>query len=393
MMASVIQQDDLMLAESLLNRLLGFLRLMRSNGYHIGIQEEMDVMKMAELNGLLEPRRIRWGLRALLCSCSDDWQRFDELFDTYWKPANRTREQRSSYAKKIDRKNGLGGQQSGGSQVSESDHAEQGDDSDAGDGGSKGGASTQEALARTDFRLLADEEQMREMERLVERLAKQMRRRMTRRQHVQQQGRRIHLRRTIRSSLRYGGTPLALAFTKRQQQLPRLILLLDVSRSMSLYSFLFLRFARGIIEAFKDADAFVYHTRLVHVTDALHERDMTRAKEKLALLSAGWSGGTRIGECLQMFNRDYGRRIVNSRSVVMIVSDGYDTGEPEMLVQQLRELKQRARKIVWLNPLLGRDGYEPIARGMQAALPLLDLFASAHNLESLLQLESDLMKL
>ena len=87
---------------------------------------------------------------------------------------------------------------------------------------------------------------------------------------------------------------------KRKQQAPRLILLLDVSRSMSLYSFLFLRFARGIVEAFKDADAFVYHTRLVHVTDALRERDMTKAKEKLALMSSGWSGGTRIGECLQV---------------------------------------------------------------------------------------------
>ena len=180
---------------------------------------------------------------------------------------------------------------------------------------------------------------------------------------------------------------------KRKKQAPRLILLLDVSRSMSLYSFLFLRFARGIIEAFKDSDAFVYHTRLVHVTDALRERDMTKSKEKLALMSSGWSGGTRIGECLQMFNHEYGRRIVNSRSIVMIISDGYDTGEPKQLTEQLQQLKQRARKIVWLNPLLGRDGYEPIAKGMQAALPLLDLFSSAHNLESLMKLEPELMKL
>lgn len=393
-MKSVSQQQEFApLTNALLDRLIGFLRFLRGNGYHIGIQEELDVMRMAEFSGLLDPRRMRWGLRALLCSNNDDWQRFDELFDAYWKPANRTREQRSNYSKKMDSKNGLAGQQGGGNQVAEADHAEQGDDGDAGDGGSKGGASIQEATARTDFRMLADESQMREMERLVERLAKQMRRRMTRRQRVQQHGRRIHLRRTIRNSLRYGGTPLDLAFRQRKQQLPRLILLLDVSRSMSLYSFLFLRFARGIVEAFKDADAFVYHTRLVHVTDALRERDMTKAKEKLALMSAGWSGGTRIGECLQLFNRDYGRRIVNSRSVVMIVSDGYDTGEPEELARQLRQLKQRARKIVWLNPLLGRDGYEPIAGGMQAALPLLDLFAPAHNLESLLGLESDLMKL
>ena len=136
---------------------------------------------------------MRWGLRALLCSSCDDWQRFDELFDAYWKPANHIREQRSSYSKKMDSKNGLGGLLGGGNQVAEADHAEQGDDGDAGDGGSKGGASIQEVKARTDFRMLANESQMREMERLVERLAKRMRRRMVRRQQVQQHGRRIHL--------------------------------------------------------------------------------------------------------------------------------------------------------------------------------------------------------
>lgn len=393
-MVGVNQQDDFVLADTLIDRLLGFLHHMRGNGFHLGIQEELDVMKMAESGALLQQKRLRWGLRALLCSCSDDWQRFDNLFDSYWKPANRTREQAASYSKKMDSKAGLdSGQQGAGGEAKEADHAEQGDDSDAADGGSKGGASLQESMARADFRQMSDESQMREMELLIERMAKKMRRRMTRRQRVQSQGNRIHLRQTIRNSLRYGGTPLELAFMKRKQQVPRLILLLDVSRSMSLYSFLFLRFARGIIEAFKDADAFVYHTRLVHVTDALRERDMTKAKEKLALMSSGWSGGTRIGECLQLFNRDYGRRIVNSRSIVMIVSDGYDTGEPQLLSQQLQQLKQRARKIVWLNPLLGRDGYEPTAEGMQAALPELDLFASAHNLESLMKLETDLMKL
>ena len=394
-MANLSQQEDFELADTLLDHLLGFLHHMRSNGFHLGIQEELDVMKMAESGILLQQKLLRWGLRALLCSCADDWRRFDELFDAFWITPNGTREQASSYSKQMESEKGLdGGQQGGGGdEAIEADHAEEGDDNDAGEGGSKGGASVQQVTAKTDFRQLSDDSKMREMELLVERMAKKMRRRMTRRQRVQRQGNRINLRQTIRNSLRYGGTPLELAFMKRKKQAPRLILLLDVSRSMSLYSFLFLRFARGIIEAFKDSDAFVYHTRLVHVTDALRERDMTKSKEKLALMSSGWSGGTRIGECLQMFNHEYGRRIVNSRSIVMIISDGYDTGEPKQLTEQLQQLKQRARKIVWLNPLLGRDGYEPIAKGMQAALPLLDLFSSAHNLESLMKLEPELMKL
>lgn len=377
----------------LLNRLVGFIRFMRGNGYQVGIQEELDALKIAEYNDVMNRQRLSWGLRALICSSNDEWGRFGELFDAYWKPANTSREVPASIAKKLDSENGLGGEQGNRGQVAETDQAQLGDDADAGDGGSKGGASAQEALSGTDFRFMLDQNQMEQMEQLVERLAKRMRQRLTRRQRIQNKGRRIHLRHTIRNSLRYGGTPLDLAFVQRKRNLPRLVLLLDVSRSMSLYSNLFLRFARGIVGAFKDADAFVFHTQLIHVTDALRDRDLIKVRQKLAIMSKGWSGGTRIGECLENFNRHYGHRMVNSRSIVVIVSDGYDTGEPEVLGNNLQQIKQRASKVVWLNPLLGRDGYEPIAGGMQAALPHLDLFASAHNVDSLLALENYLVKL
>jgi uncharacterized protein with von Willebrand factor type A (vWA) domain len=180
--------------------------------------------------------------------------------------------------------------------------------------------------------------------------------------------------------------PLQLAYRRRCRRQPRLILIVDVSRSMSLYSTVFLRFARGIVNAFRDAAAFAYHTRLVPITDALRQSDQARMRESLTLISQGWSGGTRIGECLGSFNDQYAR-LLNSRSLVVIVSDGLDTGEPERLVEELVRIKARCRKLIWLNPLLGRSGYEPRTRGMQAALPQLDLFAPAHNLQSLQALE------
>jgi uncharacterized protein with von Willebrand factor type A (vWA) domain len=375
-------------AGPLLRRLVGFARFMRGNGYQVGVQEELDALTLAAHGDVTHRERLRWGLRALFCSSNEEWERFDALFDAYWKPANRSHEVPATHAQQLDSRNGLGGERGDRHPVADADQAQEGEDEDAGDGGSKGGASRQEAQAGADFRFLLDQEQMQRMERLVERLARRMRRRLTRRQRVQHKGRRIHLRHTIRNSLRYGGMPLDLVQVSRKRKLPRLILLLDVSRSMSLYSYLFLRFARGIVGAFQDADAFVYHTRLIHVTDALRDRELTRVKEKLALVSQGWSGGTRIGECLDYFNRHYGRQIVNSRSVVVMVSDGYDTGEPELLARNLRAISQRARRVVWLNPLLGREGYEPVAAGMAAALPYLDVFAPAHNLESLLALEN-----
>ncbi|MEJ2347247.1 MAG: VWA domain-containing protein [Gammaproteobacteria bacterium] len=374
-------------------RLVEFVRMLRGEGFRVGVQEGLDALRASVRTGVLDQRRLRWCLRSLLCSDRDEWRRFDRLFDAYWRPANRRSWVQSCAGAPLQR--GSAGARSPGAagEEAETDRAHEGDDEDAGSGGARGGASYKESLARSDFRFLTDERQMQAVERMVERLARRMRRRLMRRRRIARQGQRIHLRRTIRHSLQYGGMPLELVFQSRRRRLPRLVLLLDVSRSMSLYSLLFLRFARGIVGVFADAQAFAFHTRLVPVTDALRERDLQRLREKLAVISLGWSGGTRIGECIEHFNRAHAPRILNSRSVVVVMSDGFDTGPPEMLADQLRRLRRRARRIIWLNPLLGREGYEPRARAMEAALPLVDVFASAHNVESLLALESELAKI
>ena len=125
----------------------------------------------------------------------------------------------------------------------------------------------------------------------------------------------------------------------------------------------------------------------------LRERDLEKAIDRMNILSAGWGGGTRLGASLRTFNDNYAKQVLTARSVVMILSDGYDTGEPEDLGRELERLGKRARRVVWLNPLLGWEGYEPVAQGMAAALPHIDLFAPAHNLESLAALEPYLCKL
>lgn len=373
------------------DRIVGFAHLLRDQGFEVGVRETLDALRIAERGLLVDPQRWRWGLRSLLCGNAGEWQRFDALFDLYWLPTRRTTRMEPSSAVK---RAGLDAPSpGGGGDAAEADRPREGDDADADGGGARGGASRQETTTETDFQHLSDARQMHEMEQLVERLARRMRRRLLRRQRLARQGRRIHLRRTIRGSLRYGGTPLELVYLRRRRQLPRLVLLLDVSRSMSLYSYVFLRFARGVLAAFRDAQAFVYHTRLVPVTEVLRERNVGLIREKLALISLGWSGGTRIGESLERFNQQYAAKALNSRSIVMMVSDGFDTGSPALLAEQLRRIRRRARKIVWLNPLLGRAGYQPLAAGMQAALPLVDVFAPAHNLESLAALEKQLVNL
>ncbi len=240
---------------------------------------------------------------------------------------------------------------------------------------------------RRDLRHIADPEDAAKVLALAERLARRMRARLVRRERVTNTGRRLDLRRTIHRSVAHGGTPVDLVWRRRKKRPLRLILLLDASGSMDPYTAFFVRFIHAVVEAFWEAEAFVFHTSLVHVSSALRERDVTRALDRLSLMAQGIGGGTRIGESLATFNRWHAARVINSRTAVVIVSDGYDTGEPEQLGLEMERLRRRCRRIVWLNPLIGWRDYAPTARGMQAALPHVDLFAPAHNLASLAALE------
>jgi uncharacterized protein with von Willebrand factor type A (vWA) domain len=366
-------------------RLVGFVRLLRDNGFALGLHEAEDAPRAAAAAGLLQPEALRHGLRALLCSCERDWRRFDELYDFYWHGharrqarvsaggANRPRAERAGPL--IDARFGP------------PDRALRGDPADAVPAGCGGGASAVASLAKTDLRHIDDPDELARLHALAERLAARMRHRLARRERAHRRGRRLDFRRVIHRSVQSGGMPLRLAWRRRRHKPLRLVAILDVSGSMNPYGTFFMRFLRAVLGSFRDADAFVFHTRLVHIGAALRERSTERAIERLALMAEGWSGGTRIGESLAAFNRRYAAAVLDRRSVVVIVSDGYDTGPPEQLAVELAALRRRARRLVWLNPVLGRQGYQPAARGMAAALPHLDLFAPAHNLESLAALE------
>jgi len=156
---------------------------------------------------------------------------------------------------------------------------------------------------------------------------------------------------------------------------------------------LILSFVRGLIGQWVQADAFLFHTRLVRVTDVLRERDASRAMGRLSLITEGFGGGTRIAASLKHFNDRYAKEALNSRSVVIVMSDGYDTDPTEALTVELQRLKGRARRLVWLNPLLGWKDYAPVARAMAAALDHIDCFATAHSLASLAALEDEFVRL
>jgi uncharacterized protein len=377
-------------------RLAGFMRTLRHNGFRIGLAEAGDALRVLAAAGMERSSAVKPALRALLCGRRSDWEAFDPLFDAFWLERGvKTRHAHSGVHSGAKPSLASPAQAVGGSPGPANDVTRgEGDaEVDADPSGRREGASRAESLARTDFRKIADPELLAEAHALAERLAARMRVRVTRRARAANRGRQIDLRRTIRASLPTGGVPLDLVKRRPRTRPLRLVVLLDASGSMSLYTGVFFRFVHGVLDAFREAEAFLFHTRLVHVSDAMREKTTARALDRMSLMAEGVGGGTRIGDSLAAFNKWHAARVIHSRTCVMILSDGYDTGEPERLGAEMAALARRCRRIVWLNPLIGWDGYAPVARGMVAALPHVALFAPAHNLESLAALEPWLARL
>ncbi|HET7527589.1 MAG TPA: VWA domain-containing protein [Burkholderiaceae bacterium] len=353
------------------DRLAGFPTFLRANGFAVGGGDAVQVLRTAERVGVLDPQVLRLSLQALLCGRADEWRRFPELFDAWFMPANRWQQ-----PERRDAAHGSSGEQPG---AAADGHELAGDDSAR----PRRAASREAVLSSTDFRALTEREHALEIEALMRRFARELKPIRLRR-HVQAcAGRQLDLATTIRRSVGSGGTPFRLAWRDRHRVRPRLVLLIDVSRSMALYSFFYLRLARALSAEWADIASFIFHTGITAVSQALHDPDPWRAQERLHLIAQGFGGGTRIGECIARFNRDHAPRLVHARTAVIVISDGYDTGDAQLLSQALAQLKRRARRIVWLNPLAGHAGYAPVSHGMQAALPHLDLLAPGGDLASI----------
>jgi uncharacterized protein with von Willebrand factor type A (vWA) domain len=274
-------------------------------------------------------------------------------------------------------------------QVPSTDDAPQG----RGGEGRMEGASRAENLAEVDFRKLADPDALEQAHAAAARLAKAMRTRLTRRDLLRRHGERLDLRRTIHRNISHGGVPITLVKRRRKDKPLRLVILLDASGSMSMYTAVFLRFIHGVLDEFREAEAFLFHTRLAYVSEAMKEKDAARALDRLSIMAQGAGGGTKIGESLQTFNRWHAARVIHSRTCVMIVSDGYETGDAALLGREMAALAKRCRRIVWLNPMMAWEGYAPEAKGIKAALPHVDLYAPANTLQSLAALEPYLARL
>lgn len=242
--------------------------------------------------------------------------------------------------------------------------------------------SDREQLRQKDFAELTQEE-LATIKLLVNDLAWELGRRLTRRQQSGR-GAVLDMRRSLRHNLRYGGEMVEWPRRKRKDKPRPLVVIADISGSMERYTRLLLHFIYGLSEGLNDVvEAFVFSTRLSYITRQLKYKDVDQAMKEISRAVPDWSGGTRIGDAFKRFNFDWGRRVLGRGAVVLIISDGWDRGEPELLGQEIARLQRSCYRLIWLNPLLGSPRYEPLTRGIQAALPYIDDFLPVHNLASL----------
>ena len=382
-------------------RVVGFTDHLRMNDFKIGPSETHDVVTCLAASPLLTLSQARLRLKILLSSRQDEWERFDDLFEAYWISMGRrrqvartrrggdgreTRSGRRLWQNHLqsdpgpDGSNPLGVESAGQSDID-------------GDAPGRLIATERSTRVKTDLRYIVDPQEIAEAEQLAYRLATALRYRLSRRYRQDNRGTRLDFRKTIRANLCHGGDPLSLVRKSKPDRPVRVVVFLDVSGSMKAYSRFFLQFLKGLVCTWINTDAYLFHTKLIRVTDAVRDKDSFKAMARLSLMADGFGGGTKLGTSLCQFNDVYAKRVLNSRSVVMILSDGYDTGSVDMLTRELARLKRRAPRLIWLNPLLGWRNYQPVTAAMDAAMPFIDHFAAANTLESLAAIEPELARL
>jgi uncharacterized protein len=376
----------------LMRAMLAFGGVLRASGLPVTTPELMDAVRALEVVDLMDRDEVYRALRTVLVSRMQEQPAFDSCFEAFWRfqaEEGQGLDALVSMAQPTLPENEHGGNPPDAGQEKQAqialddwDEGEEADDEPL----EVPGLSNREVLMERDFSTFPAE-QLDEVARLTVLIAKRLARRMSRRRKPTRRGGIVDLRRSMRANLMKGEI-IELRRRSRRRRKVRLVLLCDVSGSMDLYSRFLLQFLYALQNLFGRVETFTFATRLTRVSDLLRGPSYKRALRRLTEVR-DWSGGTRIGEAIRDFNQEWGR-LVDRRTIVLILSDGWDTGEPDVLAQEMLTLKRRAGRVLWLNPLLGNPSYEPLTRGMAAALPLVDHFAAAHNLSSLRELATHL---
>ena len=365
-------------------RLIDFTMYCRERQFVLGPQETRDAFEISEKGYFLDRKLFQYSLKAIYCKRKEHFDRFDEMFNRFWSRYYEEKlEQRKSVIKLQKKESDSEtiiflGAKFNKLQQEKKEEAKQ-----------TKGANETTRLRQTDFSKV-DVTDKERLEELAEELFHQMSMRFKRRQENSNKGI-IDIRRTIRKSVPKGGWMLDLSYKKKRKEKRKVVFLLDVSGSMDTYSFYLLKYILVLKKYFKELEFFTFSTELTHITPMLRENNEKEIVKKIGKGVHSWSSGTKIGESLTEFLSVYGSKFLSQKHIVVILSDGLETGNVTQLKEAVRTIRRRCKTLVWLNPLKGMKGYQPIQKGMVNVMPHLDAFESAHNLDSLLKLEKLLM--
>lgn len=367
---------------NLLRNSLLFGRMLRALGVEITPTQIIDLVESLKYIEIGNRQDFKNSARAVLISRQEHLALFDEAFDLFWQARNeelteldlgkllrkRRKPQTQQVVYRANNGNGADNDQEPEPQLDRIYTY-----------------SDQELLRQKDFAKLDDNE-LSAIKRMMLKTVWQLAPRRTRRMVRASQGPRIDLRRTMRQNLRHGGEFLHLARRERKFKRRPIVMICDISGSMERYSRVLLQFVYVVTSRLDRVESFAFGTRLTRITRQLRTRNIDQALRDASATIIDWAGGTRIGESIRTFNYEWARRVLNQGAVVLIISDGWDRGDVALLAREMDRLQRSCHQLIWLNPLLGDADYEPLVRGIQAALPYIDNFLPVHNLASLEQL-------
>jgi uncharacterized protein with von Willebrand factor type A (vWA) domain len=360
-----------------------FGRTLREGGLEVGPGRLQDAMVSLTAVDPTDRDDVYWALRCTLCSHRDNLEVFDQAFGAFWAGQGDAGERRPRLDVDPIADEDAGQDESGLAALAPEAIAE--DDQAQGDSEHGLGSSATERLLTLDFREYGTQE-LREARALINRIALSLPRRRSLRLEPSSAGRHLDMRRTLRNAMDTGGHPVQRAWRRNRVVPRRTVFLMDVSASMAPYVRAMVMFAQAAVQAGRTVEAFTFGTRLTRLTTHLAGADRDRALAAAAEAVPDWAGGTRIGASLRAFNDSWGRRGISRGALVIVVSDGWERGDPEPLREEMSRLHRAAHAVVWVNPLASDPRYRPLAAGMAAALPSVDMFVPGHNLADLVAL-------
>ena len=383
-----------MAAGKLAENVMHFARVLRAAGLPIGPGRVLDAVQALQAAGMARREDFYWTLAAVFLSKREQQDVFDQAFQIFWGDPERLARIMGLILPQNDGQSGQDAQQQAGRRLAEAlqagnERAPEEERSLEGKDEAGMAGSAAELLQHADFESMSGAE-LAQAKRLIARLRLPIAEMQTRRFRPDSRGPRIDLPATLRASLRGGGQIIALKRRSRVTRHPPLVVLCDISGSMNRYSRMFLHFLHAITNDRDRVHTLVFGTRLTNITRHLRNRDVDVAMNRVTSAIKDWAGGTRIGVCLEEFNRRWSRRLLAQNAVVLLISDGLDRDVGDGLGAQMERLHKSCRKLVWLNPLLRYEGFQPRPSGVRAMLPHVDAFLPVHNIHSLVELAHEL---